>query len=655
MSIRSLLRAAALLATLVLAAACGEPAEPVDDSPTDESVESLSDLDALFEGAPDNDSIPQDGKFDAVYPPQFDVTSTLTPVRSQGRRGTCSIFATAALMEQLYTVEGSVPNPDFSEQFLQWSTKVELGIFQTTAGSNAGRNLDAIHRFGIVTEETYPYEDAQWGTAQDPECTGDDMPTRCYTNGDPAEDVLAQQRYDLPPGRYVNCRDNSIKAYMTEKQVGVIASLTFFYQSWNHRRSTLPVNDAYSRAGYVLYPNEEDIEISEEKRAGHAILLVGWDDELEVPIVDAEGNEVIGEDGEPVVERGFFLFKNSWGTTRFGTENPFGAGYGWISQRYVSRYGSCYSSSVPTIEPSAEICDNGGDDNRDGVADCDDPTCAEHEACRPIGTRFEAEPNIAIPDNDQAGVTSTVDVPLEGVVEQAVVTVAITHTYRGDLQVDLVAPNGTIATLHSRAGASEDDLLDTFYANEVQGVPVTGEWALVVRDLGAADTGTLVSWSVEFTLGGELAVEDCANGVDDNGDGAADCADASCIDQSDCQTAESIELDGEYDLPIPDGDPAGVDSIIESAVVGTLASLSVSVDITHPYRGDLTLYLEHESGVKVTLFDRDGDDEDDLVRTFQVPEFVGTYASGYWLLNVADHAIFDEGTLNSWTLEMVVQ
>ena len=35
----------------------------------------------------------------------------------------------------------------------------------------------------------------------------------------------------------------------------MVVGLTFFYQSWNHRKSELPTNSDYWDEGYVLYPN----------------------------------------------------------------------------------------------------------------------------------------------------------------------------------------------------------------------------------------------------------------------------------------------------------------------------------------------------------------------------------------------------------------
>src|SRR5690606_11564195 len=105
----------------------------------------------------------------------------------------------------------------------------------------------------------------------------------------------------------VSTRRQSIKAFLSGNRQAVVAGMPFYYQAWNHRGSPLPVNDEYSRKGYILFPNEKDIEESEKKSAGHSILIVGWDDELEVPTVDDDGAVVKDADGNPVTEKGFFL------------------------------------------------------------------------------------------------------------------------------------------------------------------------------------------------------------------------------------------------------------------------------------------------------------------------------------------------------------
>ncbi|MFT6396325.1 MAG: subtilisin-like proprotein convertase family protein [Bradymonadia bacterium] len=653
-----MLRRFAFASLALLALGCGEATTPdapnTDNEPVDPADQPLSDLSAIFEGAPANDSIPEDGKFDAVYPAQFDLIDTQSPIRSQGRRGTCSIFATVALMEQLYNIEGSVSDPDFSEQMLQWSAKVELGAFPNTGGSSSSRNLEAINRFGVVQESVQPYEASQWGTSEDEACTGDDQPTRCYTNGDPAQDVLDARRFHLPRGRWVNCRPRSIQAYMSENNVGVVAGMDFFYQSWNHGGSSLETSSEHKANGWITYPSEADKTDSAERPAGHAIFLIGWDDELSVPLLDAEGVGQVDENGDPVMETGFYLFKNSWGTSGFGSNNPFGAGYGWIAQRYVEEYATCYSSTVPVVEVNPEVCDNGTDDDLNGTSDCEDPACAADAACRAPGANFEGTGG-NIPDNDETGFQSSVNVELEGNVVSATVTYDITHTYRGDLTVAVVAPNGARAVLHAAEGGSEDNLAETETIADFAGLPVAGEWTLSVVDAAGEDVGSVNSWSVEFELGGDLADEDCDNGVDDNGDGAADCADSACLEEDVCASAETLTFDGDSNLAIPDDDPSGVDSIIEVVATGAIAELSIDVAITHPFRGDIKITLENENGVRVTLIDAEGSSEDNLVRTFTPTEFVGENAAGLWLLNVADGGRLDEGTLDSWSLTITVQ
>jgi hypothetical protein len=325
---------AALAAAALLLSACAVAEEDLagaggalDNDPP------LSSADDLLAGAPKADDLPREYKADEILPAEFsDLVDVQSPVRNQAQRGTCSIFSTIALMEHLYILEGSISAPDFSEQYLQWSVKFEMNSFPGTSGSSEIVNLRTINQNGIVAETMWPYEPTQWGPANDPKCTGTDpMPNHCYTNGHPTDAVRAANKFFLPRSRFVHPRD--AKAHMFSKRHAVIASMDFFYQSWNHRKSELPTNADYWREGIVLFPNAKDREVSLAKRAGHSILLVGWDDTMEVQTVDATGKLVVDAAGKPVMEKGFYLFKNSWGTSSFGLDNPHGPGYGWISMR----------------------------------------------------------------------------------------------------------------------------------------------------------------------------------------------------------------------------------------------------------------------------------------------------------------------------------
>ncbi|KAB2896211.1 MAG: hypothetical protein F9K40_14930 [Kofleriaceae bacterium] len=486
---------AACLSLPLLACAGADP----DDGPSPFDDEyPVSDLDSIFDGAPDNRTLPDENKADAQYPKQFfELVRDQSPVKSQGSRGVCSIFATVALMENLY-IKAGMPNPDFSEQYMQWSTKEQVREYRYTEGSNADANLRAASQYGIVEEAKWPYESFKWSAANDAECGGtENLPTKCYTNGAPPQTAIDAIKWKLPRGRWLNT--NSIKAHLTTKRHGVNVGMTFYYQSWNHRKSPLPVNTGYWREGIVLYPNAQDKEKSLEMRAGHAIQIVGWDDEKEVVRVDEKGEPMKDADGNVLTEKGFWIFKNSWGTGSFGAANPHGDGYGYLSYQYVSEYGTAYVSDVPRYETPAETCDNGTDDDGDGQVDCDDAQCAAHASCQatPTERTYSSTTSAAIPDNAPAGVTSTIDVPDAGTVGTVKVTLDITHTYRGDLKV-VLAHDGQTVTLHDRTGGYEDDLTLTVDAAALAGTALQGAWTLTVSDHASYDTGTLNGWSLEI-------------------------------------------------------------------------------------------------------------------------------------------------------------
>ena len=77
------------------------------------------------------------------------------------------------------------------------------------------------------------------------------------------------------------------------------------------------------------------------------------------------------------------------------------------------------------------------------------------------------------------------------------VAVNIVHTYRGDLKVDLVAPDGTLYNISNRAGGSADNLVGTYTINASSEV-ANGTWNLRVNDNANGDTGYINSWSLQF-------------------------------------------------------------------------------------------------------------------------------------------------------------
>jgi len=349
---RSSLFAASLLGVTLLFG-CGNAEQedwtPVDPSEVEGNDVPLAPLGALKADAPSDSSIAFEGKADVVLPVRADVLSIQTTVKNQASRGVCSIFSTMGLVESLYRKAGMMTNPDFSEQYLQWSVKSQLNAFPTSSGSNDYYNLKAVSTYGVPTEDKWPYEPTQWDVTKDPRCTGtgDGLPTICYTNGNPPAAATSATKYKLPAGRWVST--SSVKNVIFEKKQGMVVGLNFFYQAWNHRRSALPVSSTYFQKGYVLYPNADDKTASAKQPAGHSVQLVGYDDELEIQQMDKDGRPAVDSAGKPIKQKGFYLFKNSWGTANFGVSNSKAPGYGWISYRYVQEYGTVYTSDPPKL------------------------------------------------------------------------------------------------------------------------------------------------------------------------------------------------------------------------------------------------------------------------------------------------------------------
>ncbi|GAB4049990.1 hypothetical protein GCM10028775_20430 [Catellatospora paridis] len=73
--------------------------------------------------------------------------------------------------------------------------------------------------------------------------------------------------------------------------------------------------------------------------------------------------------------------------------------------------------------------------------------------------------------------------------------VHIVHTYKGDLVVSLLAPDGTAYTLHNRSGGSTDNI-DTTYTVNLSSEAANGTWRLRVQDAASGDVGYVNSWTL---------------------------------------------------------------------------------------------------------------------------------------------------------------
>ncbi len=101
----------------------------------------------------------------------------------------------------------------------------------------------------------------------------------------------------------------------------------------------------------------------------------------------------------------------------------------------------------------------------------------------------------AIPDNDS--IISAIDVQRTGNAESVNVSVDITHTYRGDISLSLIAPDGSSYLLKSFSGSDSADNVIANYNVDVSGL-AQGQWQLLVTDNYQQDIGNLNQWSLTY-------------------------------------------------------------------------------------------------------------------------------------------------------------
>ncbi|MGN7918225.1 S8 family serine peptidase [Lysobacter sp. 22409] len=111
---------------------------------------------------------------------------------------------------------------------------------------------------------------------------------------------------------------------------------------------------------------------------------------------------------------------------------------------------------------------------------------------------YTNDADYAIKDNTTIESPITVAGRTGNAPSNALVTVAIDHSFRGDLRVDLVAPDGSLYSIKGfNANDSADDVRGTkTFSLTTEGL--NGTWKLRVQDNATNDIGTLESWSIKF-------------------------------------------------------------------------------------------------------------------------------------------------------------
>ncbi len=114
-----------------------------------------------------------------------------------------------------------------------------------------------------------------------------------------------------------------------------------------------------------------------------------------------------------------------------------------------------------------------------------------------------------IPDN--GATTSLINVTEDFCIGDVDVDMNITHTYIGDLIINLTSPGGTVVRLHNRSGGTTEDIVATYDDDGGGRLPdgpgalsdfdferSIGVWTLSVSDNAGSDVGTLNSWALRI-------------------------------------------------------------------------------------------------------------------------------------------------------------
>ncbi|MEC9477270.1 MAG: proprotein convertase P-domain-containing protein [Planctomycetota bacterium] len=272
-----------------------------------------------------------------------------------------------------------------------------------------------------------------------------------------------------------------------------------------------------------------------------------------------------------------------------------------------------------------------------------------------VGTTASNAPGMPIDyaGNPPVGDFDFIDVTAAGTIGDLDVSVDISHTFIGNLDIDLVAPSQTQIRLYQNETNSDDDMLLTFddegepygsvttYSGErmqpydldqglgsladFDGETAAGTWGIIIADtFDGTSGGTLNSWTLHIGQPQEIP----------DGTGSTD-----------------------YVISVDPTDQTGIND------------LDVDIDISHGDTSDLEVDLLSPQGTSVRLHDHGAGIDlngryDDATGTNDgfgnlVPSGPGTLADfdgesigGDWTLTVADTVTTNSGTINGWAIQV---
>ncbi len=302
-----------------------------------------------------------------------------TPIRSQLARGTCSIFASTAVLESMMIIRGKAQESiDLSEEWLEYIVEFHR---HGEEGSDAPSNFSALVKYGAINESSMPYIGVDWTDVKSKlskercgkvakslkkACLVSHYSPRLLTAHDNQLSNPSSRLFNLDflkvrneafqfrdevftnhiNSEYQVLSIDEVKALLN-RGIPLQIDLDFYYGAWNHREGPnfgIPRAQEPWAEGMVGYPEigSVDRKMSEAHPEGHSVVLVGYDDNAEMK------TSQLMEDGstKEFTYKGVLYFKNSWGASSFGVNfklngHPY-PGYGAITQKYAEEFGTFF-------------------------------------------------------------------------------------------------------------------------------------------------------------------------------------------------------------------------------------------------------------------------------------------------------------------------
>lgn len=222
----------------------------------------------------------------ARLPASANLIPKFSPVRNQGNRGACVAFSLTAIHE--YAVRTA---EDYSERDLYYAAK-RIDGSPGACGTTQAAASQALASSGQCLESAWSYN-------PNADCNAHGTPP-----GSPSRQT--QGLVALNPHDIV-----AIKTALADKRP--VAISVPVYNSWFQ-------SPAVARTGRITMPI-----VGESDVGGHCMCIVGYQDDGPATVTETPGG-------------GFFILRNSWGTTLWGSQCPFGAGYGTIPYGYIAAF-----------------------------------------------------------------------------------------------------------------------------------------------------------------------------------------------------------------------------------------------------------------------------------------------------------------------------